>query len=83
MAIRHRSDAIAVPFPARHVRRLSARTREAFAGMGLLAPTVLLLIGLVLYPFTYAIWLGFSDKVVGSPGRFVGLANFRYVIAWP
>jgi ABC-type sugar transport system permease subunit len=51
--------------------------------MALLAPTVLLLVGLVLYPFLYAIWLGFTDKTVGSTGQFIGLANFRYVIAWP
>ena len=51
--------------------------------MALLAPTVLILIGLVLYPFFYAIWLAFTDKAVGSPGTFVGLANFRYVLGWP
>jgi ABC-type sugar transport system permease subunit len=49
----------------------------------LLTPTVLLLLGLVLYPFCYAIWLGFTDKTIGSPGSFVGLANFRYVLGWP
>ena len=46
--------------------------RESLGGMGLLAPTVLILIGLVLYPFFYAIWLAFTDKTVGSPGQFVG-----------
>jgi len=51
--------------------------------MGLLAPTVLILVGLVLYPFFYAIWLAFSDKTVGSPGQFVGLRNFIYVLGWP
>jgi ABC-type sugar transport system permease subunit len=44
---------------------------------------VLILIGLVLYPFFYAIWLAFSDKAVGSAGQFVGFRNFAYVIAWP
>ncbi|MGH7300984.1 MAG: hypothetical protein ACREJE_11270, partial [Candidatus Rokuibacteriota bacterium] len=51
--------------------------------MGLLLPTVLILLGLVLYPFVYAIWLAFTDKAVGSPGQFVGVRNFAYVIAWP
>ena len=83
MAIRHRSDAVALPVPAKPTRWPSVRTRESLEGMGLLAPTVLLLIGLVLYPFFYAIWLAFSDKVVGSPGKFVGLRNFIYVLAWP
>ncbi|PYN43653.1 MAG: hypothetical protein DME00_26630 [Candidatus Rokuibacteriota bacterium] len=57
--------------------------RESLGGMGLLAPTVLILIGLVLYPFFYAIWLAFTDKTVGSPGQFVGFRNFAYVLAWP
>ena len=83
MAIRHRSVAVAVPVPAGHVRRISARTRESLDGMGLLAPTVLILVGLVLYPFFYAIWLAFTDKAVGSAGQFVGFRNFAYVIAWP
>ena len=83
MAIRPRSVTVAVPVPVGHRRRLSARTRESLGGMGLLAPTVLILIGLVLYPFFYAIWLAFSDKAVGSAGHFVGFRNFAYVIAWP
>jgi ABC-type sugar transport system permease subunit len=83
VAIRHRSVAVALPAPAGAARRFSARTREALEGIGLLVPTVLILVGLVLYPFFYAIWLAFSDKAVGSPGRFVGFKNFAYVIAWP
>jgi hypothetical protein len=51
VAIRHRSVTVAVPVPVGHARRFSARTRESLGGMGLLAPTVLILIGLVLYPF--------------------------------
>jgi ABC-type sugar transport system permease subunit len=42
-----------------------------------------MLVGLVLYPFFYAIWLSFTDKTIGSPGQFVGLKNFRYVLVWP
>jgi len=57
--------------------------RESLQGVGLLTPTVLLLLGLVLYPFCYAIWLGFTDKTIGSAGSFVGLRNFQYVLAWP
>ena len=83
MAIRPRSVAVALPVPARPARWPSARVRESLGGIGLLAPTVLILIGLVLYPFFYAIWLAFTDKAVGSPGQFVGFRNFAYVIAWP
>jgi ABC-type sugar transport system permease subunit len=52
-------------------------------GLLLLSPALIILIGLVVYPFTYAIWLGFQEKAVGTAARFVGLANFRYVLAWP
>ena len=83
MAIRPRSIAVAIPAPAAPARWPSARVRESLGGMGLLLPTVLILVGLVLYPFFYAIWLAFTDKAVGNPGQFVGLRNFAYVIAWP
>jgi len=83
MAIRQRSVAVALPSPATVGRRFTARSREELGGMLLLLPTVLMLLGLVLYPFFYAIWLAFTDKTVGSPGQFVGLKNFQYVIAWP
>ena len=65
MAIRPRDIAVSLPTPARAARWPSARMREALSGVGLLTPTVLLLLGLVLYPFCYAIWLGFTDKAVG------------------
>jgi ABC-type sugar transport system permease subunit len=83
VAIRPRPVPVAVPVPLGTARRLSARTREALEGVGLLAPTIAILIGLVLYPFVYAIWLALTDKSVGSAGQFVGLRNFAYVIAWP
>ena len=69
--------------PLERRSRVPLLRREWVQGVGLLMPTVLLLLGLVLYPFLYAIWLGFTDKAVGSPGRFIGLTNFRYVIASP
>jgi multiple sugar transport system permease protein len=83
VAIRDRSVAVALPAPGRAARWPSVRTRESLGGIGLLLPTVLILIGLVLYPFFYAIWLAFSDKTVGSAGQYVGVRNFAYVLGWP
>ena len=85
MAITQRSATVVVPVGAapRGARRLPWFRREALEGIGLLTPTALILFGLVLYPFFYAIWLAFTDKAVGSPGSFVGLANFRYVLGAP
>src|SRR5688572_9088015 len=85
MAMTERSVAVAAaPGVAAEGRsRVIWLRRDSFHGVALLTPTVLLLLGLVLYPFCYAIWLGFTDKAVGSPGSFVGLANFRYVLGGP
>jgi ABC-type sugar transport system permease subunit len=86
MATRERSlpgVQAARPAVATRARPPSWMRRDALQGVSLMLPTVLLLIGLVLYPFFYAIWLAFTDKAVGSAGTFVGLKNFRYVLGWP
>lgn len=49
----------------------------------LVAPELLLLAGLVAYPFCYAIFISFTNRVVGSEGEYVGLANFRYLFQLP
>jgi ABC-type sugar transport system permease subunit len=63
--------------PRRRWRPRSATQQLLFA-YGLVVPVTLLLLGLVAYPFCYAIWVSFTDRVVGNDGHFVGLANFRY-----
>ena len=67
MAIVRRAETMAAPPPraAAGWWRLSPARREALQGVGLLVPTMVLLVGLVLYPFLYSIWLGFTDKAVG------------------
>ncbi|MGV1989217.1 carbohydrate ABC transporter permease [Agrobacterium sp. 22-221-1] len=45
----------------------------------LVAPVVLLIVGLVAYPFIFAIAVAFTDRMVGNEGDWVGLANFRYL----
>ena len=44
-----------------------------------LLPLFVLVIGLIVYPFYRAIWLSFTDKLVGYPERFVGLRNYVYL----
>jgi multiple sugar transport system permease protein len=43
----------------------------------LVGPLVLLLLGLVAYPFGVAVQYALSDRTLAEPGRFVGLANVR------
>jgi ABC-type sugar transport system permease subunit len=45
----------------------------------LVLPTAVLIFGLVAFPFFYAIYVAFTDRVVGDPGRWVGFANFQYL----
>jgi ABC-type sugar transport system permease subunit len=40
---------------------------------------VVILIGLVAYPFLYAIFISFTSRIVGDAGEWVGLDNFRYL----
>ena len=49
--------------------------RESTLGWILAGPVVLLLLGLVAYPFGVAIQYALSDRTLAEPGRFVGLDN--------
>jgi ABC-type sugar transport system permease subunit len=53
--------------------------RLSLFAYALAAPVVLLILGLVAYPFLYAIWVSFTDQVVGNVGQFIGLTNFEYL----
>lgn len=57
-----------------------ARLRNRSFPYLLVAPAVLLVLGLVAYPFAYAIYVAFTDRVVGNDGHWVGLANFAYLL---
>ena len=58
--------------------RLSVRRwldQEQTLAWLLVGPLVLLLLGLVAYPFGVAVQYALSDRTLAEPGRFVGLAN--------
>ena len=56
--------------------RFSLRTSEAILGYLLVAPLVACILMLVVYPFVFAIYISFTDRVIGSEGQFIGLANY-------
>jgi multiple sugar transport system permease protein len=60
-------------------RMLSGNIRVKLFAYLLVAPAILLILGLVAYPFLFAIWVSFTDMVVGSVGNFVGFRNFEYL----
>jgi multiple sugar transport system permease protein len=58
--------------------------KNALAGWLLLAPSLLLIGGLILYPIAYNLWLSLFDKHAFMPvQKFVGLQNFRYFATDP
>src|SRR4051812_34924442 len=57
--------------PARERRRYRASTQEALFAYGLVLPVVLLITGLVAYPFFYAIYVSFTNRVVGNDGEWI------------
>ena len=63
--------------------RFSLRLRTSLLGYVLVAPVAICLLALVFYPFVFAVWISFTDREIGTVGKFVGLANFRYLAGLP
>lgn len=55
------------------------RRRDTGTALLFLLPLLVLVFGLIVYPFCRAIALSFTDKLVGYPERFVGLRNYLYL----
>ena len=68
--------ALATPPPRRRRDLTWVIDNERALGYILVAPVVLLLAGLVAYPFAVAIGYALSDRTLADPGVFVGLDNF-------
>lgn len=59
---------------------------EKILGYVLLMPALILILVFIAYPFVLGIWMSLTDKLVGTPGEFIGLGNyaqlFRSDIFW-
>ncbi|MGH2460204.1 MAG: carbohydrate ABC transporter permease, partial [Chloroflexota bacterium] len=66
----------ATPRPRRTARLAVLLDREDILGYLLVTPTVIIVLGLVGYPFVLAILLSFTDKTIGAPAHFIGFENF-------
>jgi len=49
----------------------------------LLLPAAVLVGGLLAFPLTLGVLLGFKDATIGDPGSFIGLENYRYLLTDP
>jgi multiple sugar transport system permease protein len=63
--------------------RLRGAARLSTFAYLLVLPAVILLLGLVGYPFVYAIYISFTDAVVGNAGHWIGFGNFAYLAQNP
>jgi multiple sugar transport system permease protein len=70
-----RTEAAAVPATQRG-QLATALEDERILGFVLLTPALLLILVFIAYPFAIGIWMSLTDKLVGTPGKFVGLANY-------
>jgi len=57
--------------------------RDSALGWLLLAPVLIVMAVLVVWPFGTAIWISFTDKSIGREATFIGLANFQQVVSSP
>ena len=55
---------------------------DSTLGYLFLLPALLVILGLVAYPFANAIVMTFQNKTAGAPGRFIGLANYRELLSY-
>jgi ABC-type sugar transport system permease subunit len=62
------------------LRIVSDRLQTRFFPYWLVLPTLLVMVGLVAYPFFYAVAISFTNEGVGGQGHWVGLANYVYLL---
>ena len=51
-----------------------------FVGALFMLPAAAFLILFLVYPLGLGIWLSFTDTKIGTPGQFVGLENYEWII---
>ena len=68
----------AIPRKAFGFRRVFGR--QAPLGFLLVLPLVLVMVVLLVYPVASALLLSFQDKMLGTPGVFIGLDNYKELL---
>ncbi|HZS34134.1 MAG TPA: hypothetical protein VFC42_12240, partial [Methylomirabilota bacterium] len=80
MAVPSGPHAAAAPAVGAGRRPRRRATRDTGTALLFLLPLFVLVVALIAYPFYRAVWLSFTDKLVGYPERFVGLRNYAYLV---
>jgi multiple sugar transport system permease protein len=68
----------ALRYQSGKISRFLLRDRQL--GYLFLAPALLVILGIVVYPFVGAVLLTFQQKTAGAPGTYIGLANYRELL---
>jgi multiple sugar transport system permease protein len=68
---------------ARAIAGGALRRQETVLGWTLLAPVIVVMAVLVVWPFATAVWIAFTDKSIGRDANWIGLANFAQVVSSP
>ena len=55
-------------------------TDRNFLGFWFMMPAVLFLVLFLVYPLGLGIWLSFTDTKIGTPGDFIGLENYEWIL---
>ena len=56
------------------------RTNRDWLGFWFMLPTAAFLLLFLVYPLGLGIWLSFTDARIGTPGKFIGLENYEWII---
>jgi multiple sugar transport system permease protein len=70
----------ALPRRAQMGRIATALENERILGFVLLTPALILILVFIAYPFVLGIWMSLTDKLVGTPGNFIGLGNYARLL---
>ena len=62
-------------------RAKEALEDQRILGYVLLSPALILILVFIAYPFVLGIWMSLTNKLVGTPGEFIGLGNYRRLFA--
>jgi multiple sugar transport system permease protein len=59
---------------------IELRTNRNWLGFWFMLPAAGFLIAFLVYPLGLGIWLSFTDARIGTPGKFIGLENYEWII---
>jgi ABC-type sugar transport system permease subunit len=61
--------------------RFTLAAQKTIFAYALVLPVVVLIVGLVAYPFFFAIYVSFTNRLIGTPGDWIGFDNYRYLLS--